>query len=137
MRNSERENFETKHEKLLRGKSIDIDRRSGYYLRVNPDLKPFVPRPQLLMESERILLTRFRTGSHSLAIELGRISNVKRENRLCKCRLSIQSVWHVLNDCPLTFQIHRGGYNDLNDAFNDPNVIKMILKVTSVLKVPI
>lgn len=115
----------------------DHESRLGYYVRVNPELKPFVPRPQRMLECERILLTRFRTGSHSLSIELGRISGIKRENRLCKCRLGIQSVWHVFNDCPITLPIHHGRFSNVCDVFNDPNVTKLILQVTSILKIQI
>ena len=50
----------------------DPDSRLGTYLRVNPDLKPYAPIPQNLLEDERKLATRFWTGSHSLSIELGR-----------------------------------------------------------------
>ena len=48
----------------------------GTYYCINLSLKKFVPNPQTIMELERELLTRFRTRSHSLAIELGRYSNV-------------------------------------------------------------
>ena len=70
----------------------DPDSKLGTYLRVNPDLKPYVPIPPNLLEDERKLVTRFRTGSHSLSIELGRFSRTPRPNRLCSCLTSIQRV---------------------------------------------
>ena len=81
--------------------SDDSDSKLGTYIRVNPELKPFITPPNTL-EGERTIITRFRTGSHSLAIELGRFSKVPRERRLCKCGNSVQTVMHVFNDCPLT-----------------------------------
>ena len=88
----------------------DPDSKLGTYLRVNPDLKSYIQTPQNVIECERILVTRFRTGFHSLAIELGRFSNIMRPFRLCRCNLSVQSVLHVFKDCPLTREIHRGQY---------------------------
>ena len=40
---------------------------------------------KFMTENERILISRFRTGSHSLAVELGRFSNTSGSNRLCAC----------------------------------------------------
>ena len=89
------------------------------------------------MECERVLITRFRTGSHSLAIELGRISGVTRLNRLCTCRLGVQTVWHVFSDCPITRHIHGGQFTNLQDVFNAPNLVQLILQISAVLKIPI
>ena len=72
----------------------DPDSRLGTYIKVNSELKPFVPRPQKIMECERILLTRFQTCFHSLAIEIGRFSNINRKDRLCKTRRAID-VAHI------------------------------------------
>ena len=56
---------------------IDTDSKLGRYLRVNSELKPSYPIPQNMMEGERIIIiTRFRTGSYSLASS--------QPNRLCK-----------------------------------------------------
>ena len=59
----------------------DIDSKLGTYFSINPDLKSFIPRPQEILETERIIVTRFRTGSHSLLIELGRYYNIPRLER--------------------------------------------------------
>ena len=121
---------------IIQESENDPDGKLGTYYRINPELKPFTPQ-QGILEGERKLLTRFRTGSHSLAIELGRFSNVARANRLCKCKTGVQSVWHVFNDCPLTYQIHRKGFINLNDVFTDENVVNLLLGVTSLLKINI
>ena len=115
----------------------DPDSKLGTYLRVNPDLIPGVPIPQYILEGERKLRTRFRTGSHSLAIELGRFSRIPRQNRLCKCRIGIQSVWHIFKECPLTMHIHMNRFVDLSEVFNDAELITMLLRITSLLKVPV
>ena len=44
----------------------------------------------------------FRESAHSLEIEVGRYSNVPRENRLCKyCNLNVvESEYRFLLSCP-------------------------------------
>ena len=51
----------------------------------------------------RQLLTSFRLGSHKLEIEIGRINNVRRENRICKmCNMNvIESEFHFIMCCPM------------------------------------
>ena len=50
----------------------------------------------------RQLLTSFRLGSHKLEIEIGRINNVGRDNRICKmCNMNvIESEFHFIMCCP-------------------------------------
>ena len=116
------------------GAAVDSDSKLGTYYRVNPELKPFVTPPNIL-EGERKLITRFRTGSHSLAIELGRFSRVPRERRLCKCGYSTQTVLHVFTDCPLTLSLHSNQFDNIHDLFNDPTIGKLIMKMAAVLKI--
>lgn len=40
-------------------------------MRISPTLQKYVPIPQEIMGIEPKLVTRYRIGSHSLAIELG------------------------------------------------------------------
>ena len=89
------------------------------------------------MESERELVTRFRTGSHSLAVETGRYSNIIRENRLCSCGNSVQTVWHVIAECCETRDIVRNRYNNLKEVFDDANIHSVLLAVTRKLKIRI
>ena len=112
----------------------DPDSKLGTYNRINPDLKPY-SAPKGMLEGERKLLTRFRTGSHSLAVELGRFKNVLRPNRLCKCKVGVQTVWHIFIDCPLTYPIHRRRFNNLHEVFEDHDIINLLLKITSLLKI--
>ena len=106
----------------------DMDSKLGTYLRVNPNLKSYVPNPQTIMESERELVTRFRTGSHSLAIETGRYSNIPRENRLCSCGLDVQTVWHIFKNCPITRTIAPKDYNNVKEALDDDNLHSTLLQ---------
>lgn len=71
--------------KMITQHKQDPDSKLGTYYRVNPTLRKNVQKPQPNMEFERELITRFPTGSHSLAVEIGRYSNITRENRLCAC----------------------------------------------------
>ena len=61
-------------------------------------LEKHVPCDQDVMEIERILVTRFRTGSHSLAVELGSYSGITRGERYCVCGTNVQAVWHMPNN---------------------------------------
>ena len=115
--------------------SADNDSKLGTYLQINPSLQRFVPTTYLT-ESERILTTRFRTGSHSLAIEIGRFSNIPRENRLCDCG-RVQSVWHVFSECPLTRECIQTNYSNLYDVFQDANVHSKLMLIAKRLKIPV
>ena len=83
-------------QKLEYPHTLDSDSKLGTYYEINPSLSSCVPVPQTTLEFEREMVTRFRTGSHSLAIETGRYSNTPRENRLCSCGEGIQlSLIHI------------------------------------------
>ena len=113
----------------------DPNSKLGTYYCINPYLTKQVQIPQGLMEFERELVTRFRTGSHSLAIEVGRYSNTVRENRLCKCGDGIQTVWHVISECKDTRDIVRKNYNDLKEVFDDKNIHFILLAITEKLSI--
>ena len=88
----EEQYFVSFKQKIVREAENDCDSRLGTYYRVNPTLQKYVSNPQYIMEIERELVTHFRTGSYSLAIELGRYSNTARENRCCICGDSVQTL---------------------------------------------
>ena len=133
------EGYKSKWTQTIKTKAeTDNDSRLGTYLRINPTLKSWVPKPQSILEIERKLVTRFRTGSHSLNIELGRYSNISRNNRLCKCKSDIQTVWHIFTACPLTNGVVKSNtYRSLSDIFSDDEIHVHILALTKVLKIPI
>ena len=123
--------------KLIAKNIEDPDSKLGTYYRVNPTLSNNVRNPQIIMEFERELVTRFRTGSHSLAVETGRYSNIIRENRLCSCGNSVQTVWHVVAECCETRDIVPNRYNNLQEVFDDANIYSVLLAVTRKLKIRI
>jgi hypothetical protein len=129
--------FESYKEKITSQYNTDSNSKLRTYLQVNPSLSSNVPDPQTMLEFERELTTRFRTGSHSLAIETGRYSNTPRENRTCSCGTGVQTVWHVFADCPYTRTIVHKDYENLNDIFQDENVHHILLSITKKLKVQI
>ena len=95
----------------------DPDSKLGTYYRVNPTLASNVQIPQTNIKFERELITRFRTGSHSLAVETGRYLNIIRENRLCSCGNGVQTVWHVMAECCETRDIIDKTYINLKELF--------------------
>ena len=86
-------------------------------------------------ENERILLTRYRTGSHSLDVELGRFSNIPRQNRLCTCGVSVQTVLHIFTECQLTRAVIHHRYTSLSEIFDDPNLPKLLISITKLLRI--
>ena len=132
-------NYKLEWERKIRAKAIvDVNSRLGTYYRINPQLQSYVPKPQVMLESERKLITRFRTGSHSLNIEVGRYSAIIQENRLCKCNRDVQTVWHIMHDCPLTRDlVHDYDFQDLHEIFAHENIHLLLLNVTKVLKIPL
>ena len=115
----------------------DNNGRLGTYYQVNPQLKPWVPYPQVILESERKITTRFRTGSHSLNIEIMRYSNISRDNRLCACRESVQNIWHIFMECNMTIGIIRRNYANLEEIFDDENIHINLIKIANRLKIPL
>ena len=101
--------FKTTYERKIRtAAEADSDSRLGAYLLVNPTLvKPSYTNK---MEFQRVCVTRYRTGSHNLKIETGRNPHVPRDERYCCCNTGIQTVRHVLLDCPLLIEL-REQYN--------------------------
>ena len=124
-------------EKIRNQCSKDRDSKLGTYFRINPTFASYVPSPQTTMEFERELTTRYRTGSHSLAVETGRYANVPRESRLCSCGLGVQTVWHVLKECPTTSPIIQRDYNDLQEAFEDEKIHETLFAISKKLKIQI
>ena len=100
-------------------------------------IKVFVPRPQVILETERILVTRHRKGSHSLSIELGRYNNIPRLERLCCCGTNIQNLWHVFSECPLTIPLIDTPYQDLQSISLDEKVHQHLLIITKKLIISI
>ena len=87
--------FDKFSDKIISDHNNDIDSRLGTYYRINTQLKKYVPCPQTILEFERTIVTRYRTGSHCLAIEIGRMSNINRNDRVCACGVDVQTICHI------------------------------------------
>ena len=129
-----RANFE---QKIRQKHGEDTDSRFGAYLSVNPTLQQHVPRPRVCIEIERTLTTRYRTGSYSLSIVLGRYSGVERANRVCVCGNFVQSLWHIFFECSFTRDIVNTEYTNLAEVFSDENIHHKLLLISKRLKVRI
>ena len=92
----------------------DLDSRLGTYLTINPSLSK--PAYQDKLEFQRVCISRYRTGSHNLKIETGRMTNTAREERLCSCGTAVQTIGHVLLECPL-LDVTRAKYG-ISDVVN-------------------
>ena len=104
-------------------KSTDPDSILGTYVRINPSLElPDLYTNTDCLESDRCIITKFRTGSHSLKIYSGRKDKTGRNQRMCACNQGVQTIEHVLYNCPLTNNIRglfHDNHNDIKSFFED------------------
>ena len=115
----------------------DPDSRLGVYMLVNPHLSAPTQCNDIL-EFERVLLTRYRSGSHNLRIETGRLCcpKIPREDRTCLCETGVQSLRHCLFACPLLQELLREvEYTTMEEAFNSPNIVKLLMNIEKLLKI--
>ena len=121
--------------------SYDNDNNSklGTYYQVNPDLqKPSYPDD--VFELHRIHITRFRSGSHNLLIEAGRFSSprIPREFRICICGNGVQTIRHVLLECPIIAK-EKDSFNitftTMSDLFRWNKLHEYLLTISKVLKI--
>ena len=104
----------------------DPDSKLGTYMRINPEL--ISPDYNQKFEFQRVVITRYRTGSHNLRIEKDRrFPNSKREDRVCKCNIDIQTVHHVIMNCPLLqdCRLKYGIDNTQSGITNDDFLLEM------------
>ena len=109
----------------------DDQSRCGVYLLVNPELAPPKLRSNIL-ERERILISRYRCGSHNLRIETGRLSNpfIPREERYCSCNTGVQSLHHILFECPFLADLHEEyNFTSISEALNRDDTTQFLLKM--------
>lgn len=117
--------------------SIDEDSKLATYKSINPQLKP--PKYDAnYNELDRITITRYRTGSHSLAIERGRWVKPKllRENRICICGNNVQTIKHCLLECSLLNNIrHYIDTSNIENAITSQNINVFLNKMEIILKI--
>ena len=89
-------------------------------------------------ESDRKVLSKYRVGCHMLKIQSERLTlNSDRETRLCRCNLEIQTLEHVIFQCPLTEilrETHNFQYNNIAEFFNDDNLVKLAMYLKAMEK---
>ena len=124
-------NIEAKH-------NIDADSILGTYKRINPTLQsPLFYKDIKCQEFDRITITKYRVGSHNLKIQSGRLAGEDRRARLCKCGNDIQTIQHVLLNCPLTANIRIINgirYPSVESFFNGSDYVSMAATLKSIEK---
>ena len=121
----------------------DIDGCLGTYLRINPNLisPPMYEELKVINEYDRKIITEYRTGSHSLKIQTGRMERIDRINRMCICESNIQTINHVLFHCPLTSTVTNlipDNYRNLDSFFNNNDyayIAGILRSIESILQV--
>ena len=129
--------FTTKVQDILSThRTLDPNGKLGTYARINPqiDTPTMYSASQPLFEPDRMLLTRFRTGSHNLQIETGRWTRVPRDQRFCTCGHHIQSLDHVIHSCTLLAHHRVNTFTDLNAFFAHQEAVIFLHELTSTLK---
>ena len=124
-------------EKIRHGAENDAESRLGVYLQVNPRLEPPNHCPYIL-EFERIILSRYRSGSHSLRIETGRLANptIPREDRLCSCLMGVQSLKHCMFECPLLQELRNEYvFTSIEEAFKINDIVNFFMKMGKILNI--
>ena len=106
--------------RLKAGKDNNIVHKD--YILLNSDLKtPDFYSTYSVIENERLIITKYRTGSHHLKLLAGSRYNTPRDRRLCKCK-DTQSLHHVIFECVFTNCIRteefRGTIKSLGDFFD-------------------
>ena len=75
------------------------------YVLLNGNLtSPLFYTSYTVTEYDRIIITKYRTGSHYLKMQAGRTNNTNRNQRLCKCK-ELQTLKHVIFECFYTVRI--------------------------------
>ena len=125
------------NQKIRNANNIDIDSKLGTYLQVNPNLESPTYRNHVF-EIEKIHITRFRTGSNNLLVETGRYATPKipRENRLCTCGESVQTLRHVLISCPLIIRpAATSSFTTISEYFQWEHLHEYLIKISRTLKI--
>ena len=118
--------------KIRQGAAADSDSKLGVYLSINPLLSVPTINTSEMLEVERILVTRYRCGSHNLRIETGRwsIPIIPRNERLCVCSTDVQTLQHCLFECPLVNELRiQHNYNSLEEAMSSDNIAYFLMNM--------
>ena len=112
----------------LQEKETKVDNivHRDYVALTNDVTPPAFYTSYVIIESDRVLLTKYRTGSHHLKMLAGSRYNTPRDRRLCKCKMA-QSLHHVIFDCIYTNSIRtqhfRENIRSLHDFFTQDHKV--------------
>ena len=109
-----RENFVANAKQNIRSKAT-LNEHSIYneYISLNPTLAtPNFYQLYNISEYCRMLITKYRNGSHFLHIHRGRTTGTTKNDRFCKC-LDIQTLYHVIFECCYTRAIQLSIYPNI------------------------
>ena len=124
----------TRDSEVIRNGIINRAGKDGHratYLQINPNLiTPDYCSLYKLGETDRLILTKYRSGSHYLNIQKGRISNTREDDSSCPCGHGVQTLQHILLSCNLTAGMGQHGHLTLAEFFDDvfiaPHVLRMV-----------
>ena len=104
--------------KILQETKKDPNSKLAIYYNINPTLEKQEANYNIF-ERTRILITKYRLGSHSLNIETLRWvkPSIPRNERLCQCNEDIQDVKHVILDCHLLNPLRNFNVQNLAEFF--------------------
>ena len=84
---------------VIRKTAIERNSNLNDYIKLNTDLiSPIYYRSYVINEYDRIINTKYRTGSHFLKIQTGRYTRIEQSQRLCECG-QLQTLHHVIFEC--------------------------------------
>ena len=124
--------------KIRRSAAADGESKLGVYLTVNPEMS--APSHEVVdtLEIERIMVTRYRCGSHYLRVETGRWCYPKtpRNERLCECYTGVQTLHHCLFECPLFEELYSEfSFTSVEEAMATTSIAKFIMRMEQKLGV--
>ena len=118
----------TKHKLQNRAQTNAYGSTNIYTVLNSKLLSPVYYRSYVLTERNRLILTKYRTGSHYLKIKTGSYQRKPIEERLCSCK-SIQTLQHVIFECELTSTIrHRNFPCTIEEFFDKPDYAATTLR---------
>ena len=124
--------MDTIRERIKSAAVRDVEGLLGTYNSINSTLQsPEFYSVYIINESDRLILTKYRTGSHALNIQKGRYNRIPREDRLCKCKEEVQDLTHIIFRCQLIAEARNiiAQHNSLQDFFNDLHNASTFLKM--------
>ena len=100
------------------------------YITLNESLtSPTFYKQYLIKEYDRLIITKYRSGSHYLKIQTGRYNQIEQAQRLCVCGV-MQTLEHVIFDCvKLDGLRHENLGSNLQQFFSDIQIAAPFLRV--------